>query len=159
MTDTQRVVMQQAIDALTNSQDYIEASADEKVHHEWGNQWDDEDAAILALRAALAEPVVKDCLTTEPEKEVLQFLTDVVTAAGLLEHGKQSKALAERISNGAFSLRPLFAAPRPAVEVPLLTNKEIADIDDEVMKAPRNYCVKFARAIEARVRQNAGLKS
>ena len=33
--------------------------------------------------------------------EFKQFLTDVITAAGLLEHGKQSKGLAERISTTA----------------------------------------------------------
>ena len=29
-----------------------------------------------------------------------------------------------------------------------LTDEQIVDIDEEVMKSPRNYCVKFARAIE-----------
>ena len=31
-----------------------------------------------------------------------QFLSDVITAAGLVTHGKQCKALGERISDGAF---------------------------------------------------------
>jgi len=35
------------------------------------------------------------------EIEEQQFLTDVITAAGLVSHGKQSKALGERISKYA----------------------------------------------------------
>ncbi len=40
-----------------------------------------------------------------------QFLTDVTTAAGLLEHGKQSKALAKRIADYAFESRQQPAQP------------------------------------------------
>ena len=40
-----------------------------------------------------------------------QFLTDVTTAAGLLEHGKQSKALAKRIAEYAFESRHQAAQP------------------------------------------------
>lgn len=63
-----------------------------------------DDGCLNCQREAALKP-------GSPDKEMLQFLTDVVTAAGLLEHGKQSKALAERISNGAYSLRPRFVAP------------------------------------------------
>ncbi len=38
-------------------------------------------------------------------KIIDQFLSDVVTAAGLLSCGKKCKALATRIGEGAFSLR------------------------------------------------------
>ena len=34
-----------------------------------------------------------------------------------------------------------------------LTDKEIEEIDDEVMKKPRNYCVKFAHAISAALKE------
>lgn len=52
----------------------------------------------------------------EPGAWQLQFLTDVLTASGLLEHGKQSKALAERIGEGAMRMRKtLYTAPQPAV--------------------------------------------
>ena len=37
--------------------------------------------------------------------ETLQFLTDVVTAAGLLSHGKTDKALANRINDAACKMR------------------------------------------------------
>jgi len=40
-----------------------------------------------------------------------QFLTDVVTAAGLLAHGKQDKGLAARISSYAYELRTHPAQP------------------------------------------------
>ena len=41
------------------------------------------------------------------------FLTDVITAAGLLGHGKRDKGLAERIGSFAFDAMPA-AAPTPA---------------------------------------------
>lgn len=43
-----------------------------------------------------------------------QFLSDVTTAAGLLAHGKQSKALAKRIADCAFAIRSeKHPAPAP----------------------------------------------
>jgi hypothetical protein len=47
---------------------------------------------------------------------------------------------------------PLYTAP-PKPEWVGLTDEEILDIDEEVMKAPRNYCVKFARAIAAKLKE------
>jgi hypothetical protein len=47
---------------------------------------------------------------------------------------------------------PLYAIP-PKPEWVGLTDEEILDIDEEVMKAPRNYCVKFARTIEANLKE------
>lgn len=41
---------------------------------------------------------------------MLQFLTDVVTAAGLLSHGKTDKALAKRISDRAYEIRTAMFA-------------------------------------------------
>ena len=38
-----------------------------------------------------------------------QFLTDVVTAAGLIAHGKQDKKFAERLSTEAIELRAVLA--------------------------------------------------
>ena len=42
--------------------------------------------------------------------ETTQFLTDVLTAAGLLYHGKTDKGLAQRISDGQATLREKFHA-------------------------------------------------
>ena len=42
--------------------------------------------------------------------ETTRFLTDVLTAAGLLYHGKTDKALAQRISDGQARLREKFHA-------------------------------------------------
>ena len=42
--------------------------------------------------------------------ETTRFLTDVLTAAGLLYHGKTDKALAQRISDGQATLREKFHA-------------------------------------------------
>lgn len=41
----------------------------------------------------------------------LQFLSDVVTAAGLLRHGKTDKGLADRINDGAQRLRIIAVTP------------------------------------------------
>lgn len=41
-----------------------------------------------------------------------QFLSDVLTAAGLVEHGKQCKALGRRVADGCATFRTmLYAAP------------------------------------------------
>jgi hypothetical protein len=66
-----------------------------------------------SLRAALAAQPAEPVAIEE-----LQFLTDVVTAAGLLYHGKTSKALAERISEFAMSKRGRLHAPAPAAVPP-----------------------------------------
>ena len=42
--------------------------------------------------------------------ETTQFLTDVLTASGLLYYGKTDKALAQRISDGQAKLREKFHA-------------------------------------------------
>ena len=59
--------------------------------------------------AAGAQPVSHDSI------EFRQFLSDVLTAAGLLEHGKQSKGLAERIAYGAvrYMAAPVQAGAQP----------------------------------------------
>jgi hypothetical protein len=71
-------------------------------------------AAIEADRKRGGEPVAL-------EPRVSRFLSDVVTAAGLLEHGKRDKKLASRIAAESYSLRGLFRiAPQLAepVKVP-----------------------------------------
>ena len=40
--------------------------------------------------------------------ETFQFLTDVITSAGLLYYGKTDKGLAQRISDGAERLRDKY---------------------------------------------------
>jgi len=52
------------------------------------------EEAMHELRAAIAEAEAQPL-------EFRQFLSDALTAAGLVEHGKQSKALAERLATGA----------------------------------------------------------
>jgi hypothetical protein len=48
-----------------------------------------------------------------PTAEYLQFLSDVMTAAGLVTHGKQSKALGERLGAAVMKFRAA-AQPEPA---------------------------------------------
>ena len=48
----------------------------------------------------------------------------------------------------AIQMIDAILAEHPAQRKPL-TGAQIAAIDDEIMKSPRGYCIKFARAIEA----------
>jgi len=63
----------------------------------------DAEDALYASGKKAAKDAVFDVETT-------QFLTDVLTAAGLLYHGKTDKALAQRISDGQAKLREKFHA-------------------------------------------------
>ena len=83
----------------------------------------DAEKAITNLSQALAEqpaPMIRGdirdgLVDDEPAQQepvaFSQFLSDVVTAAGLLSHGKTDKSLAARISEFAFRLR---TSPQPA---------------------------------------------
>ena len=80
-----------------------------------------EKEIVTALREALAEQPSQQ----EPVA-FSQFLSDVVTAAGLLSHGKTDKALAARISEFAFRLRlspqpPAQPAPRQPLTDEMVT--------------------------------------
>lgn len=123
------------------------------------------DEAITALREALAEQqtdweaVAADQALTiallkakQPAQQqepvaFSQFLSDVVTAAGLLSHGKTDKSLAARISEFAFRMRTSPPASKP------LTDEEIDALREkhsEGRGAGWRFDFKgFARAIEA----------
>lgn len=157
MTESQRKAMQDALEALTKSVQFC--------NHMGTGDWQPTAMAchggIAALRNALKEDnevsFDKAEPAPEPDKEALQFLTDVVTAAGLLEHGKQSKALAGRISSGAFALRPRFAAPvREPAPGPLLTDEEISAEASRFWSEDGVDPIEFGRAIEALVRRTRG---
>ena len=71
-----------------------------------------EKYAVDYARAALAQ--AQSCVPAVDGLRLTRFLTDVVTAAGLLSHGNQSKAVAERVSDEAFAIRSMLAAsPQP----------------------------------------------
>lgn len=63
--------------------------------------------ALFASGVAAGKKSAKAALF---DVETTQFLTDVLTAAGLLYHGKTDKALAQRISDGQSKLREKFHA-------------------------------------------------
>ncbi len=68
----------------------------------------------LARALLAAPPASQPASRAEALTEIAQFLTDVVTAAGLLSHGRTDKKLATRISEQADELRKhmhLLAAP------------------------------------------------
>ena len=69
-------------------------------------------AQLEAVGAGGVGPLVG--ATQRLDRETSQFLSDVMTAAGLVEHGKQCKALAERVANGCRTLRTALAAAAPA---------------------------------------------
>ena len=80
-------------------------------------------------------------MNAQPEQEpvarvrLLQFLTDVVTAAGLLAHGKRDKGLSERISKESFEMRRI-AAPPPSKP----------DVNQELVEALRDMVLIFTPA-------------
>lgn len=89
----------------------------------WGWAPSSPTADLMAvLRAALEQSDMGIPITEKQAEPVAfsQFLTDVVTAAGLLHHGKTDKALAARISQFAFHLR---TAPPPAQPAKPLTDE------------------------------------
>lgn len=85
-----------------------------------------------------------------------QFLSDVLTAAGLITHGKQCKALGERLADMVMRLR---AAPQPAL-APLMPRGDSAASQLRAMatnyppghlwdKLDAKACIKGALEIEA----------
>ena len=64
------------------------------------------------------EPVV---LT---EVEVSQFLTDALTAAGMVRHGKQDKKFAERLADRCVRVRSAWYAEQPAPVVVVMPELE-----------------------------------
>lgn len=75
-----------------------------------------------------------------------QFLTDVITAAGLLKYGKRDKGLADRIGSFAFDAMRA-AAPPPQ----MLSDERIKELSDMYMNMYGFDDVAFARAIEREI--------
>ncbi len=61
--------------------------------------------ACVAVQAALLSKLRAPVAGERDSGAVSQFLTDVMTAAGLVEHGKRCKALAERLGKACMDLR------------------------------------------------------
>lgn len=82
------------------------------------------------LQAAQAQAVPAPGVEAVSEREFKQFLSDVITAAGLVTHGKKCKDLGRRL--GEMSMRLLTApktaaAPTQAGEYPAGTGNQEAD--------------------------------
>jgi hypothetical protein len=77
-----------------------------RIHRDGGHYVEQHglETALDAADAKVLELLVMQESLTDTT-QVLQFLTDVVTAAGLLSCGKTDKKLAQRISDGAYALR------------------------------------------------------
>ena len=113
------------------------------------------DAEIAELRAALVK--VEPMPTSEAQRKTLQFLTDVVTAAGLLSHGKTDKGLAKRICDGAYGMRTaVFTAPVPVSEA---ANEDAAEgmeiLDDLIANIEKdgNYSAEATVTFLRQIRQ------
>ena len=65
-----------------------------------------------------------------PDVEFSRFLTDVMTAAGLVEHGKKCKALGERIAEMVMRLR-LAQQPAPVAQGDALTDTYVQQVPDK----------------------------
>ena len=69
----------------------------------------DHMAALLQEMVNTSEAESVLVVATKQKDAWRQFLTDVITAAGLLEHGKRDKGLASRI--GKFAFDAMLASP------------------------------------------------
>lgn len=122
--------MKQALEALEEVQGHMNTS-------DWFNE------RVDALRTAIAEAEKQEPMAFK------QFLSDVHTAAGLVTHGKQCKALGERLGEGVMR----YMATAPAAQRQPLTDEQIDDIwnryCDEMGEASINDAHDIARAIEA----------
>jgi hypothetical protein len=80
---------------------------------------DDANKALVMLQGPL----------DQPEPEYLQFLSDVMTAAGLVSHGKQCKALGERLSASSSKYRiAMHPAPFTPITADMVTKEMLIDI-------------------------------
>lgn len=75
------------------------------------------------------------------EKEFSQFLTDVLTAAGLLANGRQDKGLARRLSQAVVTLRNKDYRELEAENARLRQQRDAANAQldfpiEEMKKAP-----------------------
>jgi hypothetical protein len=77
-------------------------------HGNWSpcDECDEEDSAY----SKAFEAGRRDAKSKLFDVDTDRFLTDVLTAAGLLYHGKTDKAWAQRVSDGQAKLRDFFDA-------------------------------------------------
>jgi len=90
----------------------------------------------------------------KPDLWKTQFLTDVMTSAGLLMHGRTDKKLAQRIADGSARWRTELYASAPTQ--PALSDEQILDIFSKVSAdGMGHYMTAVGRAIEAHCRGGA----
>ena len=107
--------------------------------------------AQLAARLQAAQAVPAPGVEAVSEREFKQFLSDVLTAAGLVTHGKKCKDLGRRL--GEMSMRLLTApktaaAPTQAGEYPKLPDPAMFDaVDRQGNPVSHGYSASQVRAI------------
>jgi len=128
-----------------------------------------EDVAIWKKRALEAEELNRKFIAElngptylgepaqpaqKPDLWKTQFLTDVMTSAGLLMHGRTDKKLAQRIADGSARWRTELYASAPTQ--PALSDEQILDIFSKVSAdGMGHYMTAVGRAIEAHCRGGA----
>ena len=129
---TDKELMQQALDALESSRVFV--TTREKIKHPEGTEWYDE--RIEALRTALSEP----------EQQPVAWMHTTATGEVYFRKKPQDKV---------FNPQPVYTTP-PQREWQVLTDEEIFEaensVPDEVI-SDRDWCVYFARAIEAKLKE------
>ena len=157
MTPTQRAAMQAAIDDLVLLSRAANINPDKRP-------------SLVALRAALAEPVVEpniygwaiqhaDGTHAHLRCKVVNFYGEIQEREPFTESDLRAEDR-EWVGLAPHTMVALFTSPPPPAEVPLLSDEDIAA---QMMNAwgcasisPRQAPT-FARAIELAVRQKAGL--
>jgi len=164
MADAQAKAFRDGVASVTAGQEPVA-----KLHNDgrWTPMRNDAGRALDKRLELESSPSVEvfAAPVAQPQAEAVPqltnaFLADVMTAAGLVSHGKQCKALGERL--GAEVARIRTATPQQAEAVPLLSDDELAalmpppDIDGSKARSPN--AVRLAmRAAEQAARAKLGV--
>lgn len=143
---TDRELMQMALDALESSRVFV--TSREKIKHPEGTEWYDE--RIEALRAALAQPVVNQQLTTEQEPVAWRHWLQVDG-----ERFPQLTLVPRTDKDDALYAAPPQRddAPAKAVEWQGLTDAEYESMAEKYVTNCYFDTLKYARAIEAKLKE------
>ena len=138
--------MKQWLEALENSQRFVEASANAKMLHGWGEQLDTAEDAITSLRQAIAE-AEKHEVSQEPVAWMYEW-------DGRMHLTFTDQRFVEEAHPHFNKSTPLYTTPPQRTWVGL-TDEDVVETWDAIIKyAPGDVRLKeFARAIEDKLKE------
>ncbi len=144
---TKDEAMKLALEALENSQRFVEASANAKMLHGWGEQLDTAEDAITSLHQAISELEQRSIAEAEKQEpfEYWNAVEGWVKLDEVREHF-HSVSCGTIYKNEGEGRVPLYANPQPKREWVGLTDDDEIPWDGVDAKS-------FARAIEAKLKE------